>query len=651
MKKPEAKNTYKLPTGEPIRLALKTAFKAQRKQILASLSGKKAEPELPDAMPPFRLGDLAMSERMALLIEAYWDQSGTQLLSNVDVDPDAWDVRNPEVEAAIEKASLDFSASTNQTTSLALDKALSETRKALIAGVYTKGESLVELTKRVNAIFDQAETWRARRIAASEASRAVHAGQESAAIKSGVVLGWEWLLSEDACPLCQTVGRRAKFVRIGQPFAVVGDHPTYANVKHPPLHPSCQCSFREIVDQSDLPAELRDPEPDWASTLNQPKPEEQDKPPKPEPKPKPEKPAKPGKPGKPGKPKPKPTKPIPTPNPEPAVVVVVPPANSPAGEAIPPKPEPAKPPAVVIPSPSGPAPTEPPKPAKPPAPAVVVVVPPPTPTPTVGEVIPPKPKPKTVVERIADYAEGDRKLAALRAKLVDTEDAKQLTKDAMDFAKSGVLNPDAVKFYRFRQARAAETEKANRAAVLEALALPQPGKVGGDISKLRDKGLKARAAEAQDFVSRITHTGNDDGVIRINYVQAGGRAHYEHARKLISLGNDSPAETVAHELGHAIDQHIPGAQKAVAEFLEYRRAGEAAKPIGEGYGKDEIGFDDEFRKAFGIDGRYVGKVYKSGATEILSMGIEKLYSDPYTFIHNDPEFAKLVIGVLDGSLR
>lgn len=321
MKRPEAKNTYKLPTGEPIRRALKTAFRAQRKQILAALSGKKAEPELPESIPPFRLGDLAMSERMVPLIEAYWDKAGTQLLSRVDVDPDVWDVRNPEVEAAIEKAALDFSASTNQTTSLALNKALDDTRRALVAGVYTKGESLQQLTKRVNAIFDSAETWRSRRIAASEASRALHAGQESAAAKSGVVLGFEWLLSEDACPLCQTVGRRARFVRLGQPFAIVGDHPTYSQVKHPPLHPSCQCSMRECVDQSDLPAELRDPEPVWAPTLVQPQPEEQDKPAKPEPKPK-----------KPAKPKPA----------EPAVVVVDPGQAEAVGEAIPPKPTKAR---------------------------------------------------------------------------------------------------------------------------------------------------------------------------------------------------------------------------------------------------------------------------------------------------------------------
>ena len=158
MKRPEAKNTYKLPTGEPIRRALKTAFRSQRRQILASLTGKKAAGDLPDELPEFRLGNLAMSERMAPLIEAYWDKAGTQLLSRVGVDPDAWDVRNPEVEAAIDKAALDFSASTNQTTSLALDQALAKTRAELTAGVFTKGEALPTLTKRINAIFDAAPT-------------------------------------------------------------------------------------------------------------------------------------------------------------------------------------------------------------------------------------------------------------------------------------------------------------------------------------------------------------------------------------------------------------------------------------------------------------------------------------------------------------
>jgi GNAT superfamily N-acetyltransferase len=270
------RNTFKLPQGEPIRRELVRVFRDQRRQVLGALRGGRKDEGEPTVdtliFPPFRLGALAMSERMTPHIEALWDQAGQRFLARIEEDPDQWQVTNPHLAGKIERAALDFCEATNRTTSLELDEALRRTREELHAGLVTEGESLAKLTKRVNAIFDGAETWRARRIAASEASRAVHAAQEQAAIQSGVVAGWEWLLSSDACPLCQTVARRAPRVKLGQPFAVVGDHPVYSEVRHPPLHPGCQCSMVEVLDTDEPPAS-------FAPTLHQPEPEPQDLPP------------------------------------------------------------------------------------------------------------------------------------------------------------------------------------------------------------------------------------------------------------------------------------------------------------------------------------------------------------------------------------
>jgi hypothetical protein len=224
---------------------------------------------LGDAFPDFpdlRLGNLAMSERMTPLLEVYWEDGGRNLRSRLDLDPDGWDVKNPHVRGQIETAAFDFCEATNATTSLQLDEAISRLRQELIAGVVTRGESVAKLTKRVNAIFDGAETHRARRIAQTEASRAVHAGQEAAARESGIVAGWEWLLSSDACPLCKRIAASAGKVRLGQPFAVLGDHPTYSQIRMPPGHPGCACTALEI-----LTPEYGGPaDPQWAATLAQP---------------------------------------------------------------------------------------------------------------------------------------------------------------------------------------------------------------------------------------------------------------------------------------------------------------------------------------------------------------------------------------------
>lgn len=353
-------NTFNLPRGDALRRELVKVFRRQRQAVLrfARTGRKSAAPALETKQEPadppaefpslydFGMGALSVAERMTPLLRATWEEAAGKFAPTVGLDPDAWSVVDANTERMIRDAALAFSGKMNATTSLALDEAMKRTREALTAGVVDRGESLDLLTKRINAVFDQAETWRARRIAQTETARAVHAAQEQTAIRSGVVRGWKWLLSEDACPLCQTIARRAPAVRLGQPFAVVGDDPHYSTIKFPPLHPHCNCTTEAVLDVDDQPA--------WSPTLHQPKPEPEDLPEPPKPKPTPEpKPTKP-------KPIPKPTEPpIPAPEPEPP---------SPAPEPAP-KPEPAlDEPETPGPRKRPPPPKAPPKPAREPRP-------------------------------------------------------------------------------------------------------------------------------------------------------------------------------------------------------------------------------------------------------------------------------------------
>lgn len=108
------------------------------------------------------------------------------------------------------------------------------------------------------------------------------------------------------------------------------------------------------------------------------------------------------------------------------------------------------------------------------------------------------------------------------------------------------------------------------------------------------------------------------------------------------------AATVAHELGHSLETNAQ-LHAAAQGFLHKRVGKEEAKPMGGGYDAYEVGRDDEFAKAFGMNARYVGKHYKSDDTEVVSMGLEKMYSDPVDFAVKDPEYFKFMLGVLDGS--
>jgi hypothetical protein len=216
-----------------------------------------------------------MASAMTPILSQYWDQGGKAVRERIGLDPDQWQVTDPNLKAKIEQASLAFCQATNQTTSLKLDAALAKLRAELVAGLVDGGDSIPQLTKRVQSVFDQATKSRARMIAASEAARAVHAAQEQSAIDSGVVVGMEWLVSGDACPLCLQIAAEVRMVPLGTRFAEVGNNPSYKDVRHPPAHPHCQCAMVEV-----LRPEFGGPaQPQWGTPLIQPDPPEDYKPP------------------------------------------------------------------------------------------------------------------------------------------------------------------------------------------------------------------------------------------------------------------------------------------------------------------------------------------------------------------------------------
>jgi len=92
----------------------------------------------------------------------------------------------------------------------------------------------------------------------------VHAAQNEAALQSGVVTGFRWLASADACDICLAIVSRCPAVRLGTDFAVIGKNPTYSHVHYPPAHPHCNCTMTEVLDT--------DPQPPFHEALIQPKP-------------------------------------------------------------------------------------------------------------------------------------------------------------------------------------------------------------------------------------------------------------------------------------------------------------------------------------------------------------------------------------------
>ena len=151
----------------------------------------------------------------------------------------------------------------------------------------------------------------------------------------------------------------------------------------------------------------------------------------------------------------------------------------------------------------------------------------------------------------------------------------------------------------------------------------------------------------------------------------------------IHLKARSDAGTVVHELGHQLEgkqdwikemtnkwlkQRLGKGEEALrlkidketksgnpmttAQYNKVRKAQDALKKYKlrrlneiqpeNNYKKNEVAFEDDFLDP------YVGKVYDSGDTEIVSMGLQWMYKNPAEFHAKDPDHFDLILRILRG---
>ena len=105
--------------------------------------------------------------------------------------------------------------------------------------------------------------------------------------------------------------------------------------------------------------------------------------------------------------------------------------------------------------------------------------------------------------------------------------------------------------------------------------------------------------------------------------------------------------TAVHEIGHIIELAHPPILLASKHFIARRAPkGGPARPLAEitgdlDYEKDEIAFPSNWRARGGTP--YTGKFYgislnEAVATEVISTGLERLYTSPRSFFQQDADF-------------
>ncbi len=138
-------------------------------------------------------------------------------------------------------------------------------------------------------------------------------------------------------------------------------------------------------------------------------------------------------------------------------------------------------------------------------------------------------------------------------------------------------------------------------------------------------GEALRAAEAM-FPSDWLHAVAERGPMAVRF---GDRGSYDGGANTITFHPGEPAELrriSAHELGHAMEETIPGLREAQEAYLWERTStgdvGDRTRPdLAEIEGRaGQVGYPDAFPQP------YTGRVYDSGNREILATGMEDLMS-------------------------
>jgi len=184
-------------------------------------------------------------------LELHYDSAGRNAISRLGVsNTKPWNITNPHTQTVIRDHSFVICSETAATTSLQINVAIEKLRAELAAGALPTGFGPRELSKRISGIFNNAERYRADRIARTEAAMATEDGDTLAGKQSGVVVGYRPLLSPDACELCVDAASRWPVVSMEDAMTGVGQYGGMkgSSRKLPTYHPNCMCSKAAILD-------------------------------------------------------------------------------------------------------------------------------------------------------------------------------------------------------------------------------------------------------------------------------------------------------------------------------------------------------------------------------------------------------------------
>jgi len=205
-------------------------------------------------------------------------------------------------------------------------------------------------------------------------------------------------------------------------------------------------------------------------------------------------------------------------------------------------------------------------------------------------------------------------------------------------------------FHVFRMSRQVEahakSERKLADAVLKELSSDSRAKISTKV--LKGRMSDAEHAKATKVINRATafvkraSSSEIDEAVRVALQKEIKRASYSKGEGVLFNPQLYDEGTVVHELGHMLENASPHLRERAQEFLAYRTEGEQAVLL--------PGTTSEWCRLDKFPSLYCGKGYASGATEILSMGMQLLHDAPLEFYRADPEYFQFIVQTVGGLL-
>lgn len=156
-----------------------------------------------------------------------------------------------------------------------------------------------------------------------------------------------------------------------------------------------------------------------------------------------------------------------------------------------------------------------------------------------------------------------------------------------------------------------------------------------------------------DAFTRLVGTGHLDGMT-ISYHRQNKRSFYRKDGIYIDRWEHGRSgRVIVHEMGHWLEERSPGFHEEIYQHYQARTSGDAPIKLKDLYPTYNYRDDETTKRDKWID-PYSGKdytVYGLRNSEIVSMTLEQLYTDPYAMLTDDPDTFDLVWRLLRSKNR